>query len=127
MRQTQWTSRSHQEQVSRALDNVEAWAPEFEPAAARRARAQRQHRAADIEHQHVFGLRVAQQLFIDGSRLGSNCRRAAMLRLKAALPRRRERPSSSAAEGWLVMQAARLHGRVDAEQNYRVDCKGEVN
>ena len=52
-----------------------------------------------------------------------------MLRLKAALPRRRERPSSSAAEGWLVMQAARLSWeKLHAEQSLiEIDCKGEVN
>ena len=53
-----------------------------------------------------------------------------MLRLKAALPRRRERPSSSAAEGWLVMQAARklVMEKVHAEQSLiEIDCKGEVN
>ena len=52
-----------------------------------------------------------------------------MLRLKAALPRRRERPSSSAAEGWLVMQAARLSWRESTRSRVliEIDCKGEVN
>ena len=52
-----------------------------------------------------------------------------MLRLKAALPRRRERPSSSAAEGWLVIAGSEiLMERVHAEQSLiEIDCKGEVN